>query len=103
MPNGMPPFERRCRRPTSSAVTTFVWSFNASAFDLQPAGDVAAGAAFFLAAKGSARRATSRAGARSRGPDLSSIGRQMTVPELTRSLSSRMQRSPQGMRPRGSR
>ena len=47
MPNGMPPFGSMPEADLQ-AVTAFVRSFNASAFDLQPAGDVAAGRVVLL-------------------------------------------------------
>src|SRR5688500_13839710 len=47
MPNGMPPFGS-LPEADLQAVTTFVRSFNASAFDVEPAGDVAAGESFFF-------------------------------------------------------
>ena len=83
MPNGMPPFGS-LPEADLQAVTAFVRSFNSSAFDLQPAGDVAAGE-IFLPRKRAVRDVSHRARARARagGPDLSNIGRQMTVPELT--------------------
>ena len=85
MPNGMPPFGS-LPEADLQAVTAFVRSFNSSAFDLEPAGDVAAGESFFFG-KGTVRVVSYRARARAAGgPDLSNIGRQMTVPELTRAL-----------------
>ena len=85
MPNGMPPFGS-LPDADLQAVTLFVRSLNSSALDVQPAGDIAAGEAFFL---GKGRCATCHI-ARGRGapggPDLSNIGRQMTLPELTQAL-----------------
>ena len=85
MPNGMPPFGS-LPEADRQAVTTFVRSFNSSAFDLQPAGDVAAGESLFFG-KGqcsSCHIAGGRGAAG--GPDLSSIGRQLTLAELSRAL-----------------
>ena len=85
MPNGMPPFGS-LPQPDLQAVTVFVRSFNSSAFDLPPAGDVAAGESFF---KGKGQCATchiAQGQGVAGGPDLSNIGRQMTVSELTRAL-----------------
>jgi PQQ-dependent dehydrogenase (methanol/ethanol family) len=85
MPNGMPPFGS-LPAGELQAVTAFVRSFNSSALDVQPAGDVAAGESFFFG-KGQCSTchiARGRGGAG--GPDLSNIGRQMTVPELNRAL-----------------
>ena len=85
MPNGMPPFGSMPEADLH-AVTAFVRSFNASALDVQPAGDVAAGAAFFFGKGQCATCHIARGRGASGGPDLSIIGRQMTVPELTRAL-----------------
>jgi PQQ-dependent dehydrogenase (methanol/ethanol family) len=85
MPNGMPPFGSL---PESDlqAVTAFVRTFNSSAFDLQPPGDVAAGESFFRGKGQCATCHIARGQGGAGGPDLSNIGRQMTVPELTRAL-----------------
>ena len=85
MPNGMPPFGS-LPEPDLQAVTAFVRSFNSSAFDLQPAGDVAAGEAFFRGKGQCATCHIARGEGAAGGPDLSNIGRQMTVTELTRAL-----------------
>ena len=85
MPNGMPPFGS-LPEADLQAVTTFVRSFNASAFDLEPAGDVAAGESFFFGKGQCATCHIARGQGAAGGPDLSNIGRQMTVPELTRAL-----------------
>lgn len=85
MPNGMPPFGSMPEADLQ-AVTTFVRSFNASAADLQPAGDVSAGAAFFFGRGQCATCHIARGRGAAGGPDLSNVGRQMTVAELTRSL-----------------
>ena len=85
MPNGMPPFES-LPDGDLQAVTDFVRTFNSSAFDVQPAGDARAGAAFFFGrGKCSACHIAGGQGSAG-GPDLSNIGRQMTVAELTRAL-----------------
>lgn len=85
MPNGMPPFGS-LPEADLQAVTTFVRSFNSSAFDLQPAGDVAAGEVFFFGKGQCASCHIARGRGQASGPDLSNIGRQMTLPELTRAL-----------------
>ena len=85
MPNGMPPFGSMPEADLQ-AVTAFVRSFNASAFDVQPAGDVAAGGTFFSGKGQCATCHIARGRGAAGGPDLSNIGRQMTVPELTRAL-----------------
>jgi PQQ-dependent dehydrogenase (methanol/ethanol family) len=85
MPNGMPPFGSM---PDADlrAVTEFVRSLNASAFDARPDGDALAGGRYFFGAgKCSSCHIALGQGAPV-GPDLSNIGRQMTVPELQRSL-----------------
>src|SRR5688500_8092559 len=81
----MPPFGS-LPEADLQAVTTFVRSFNASAFDVEPPGDVAAGASFFFGKGQCASCHIARGQGAAGGPDLSTIGRQMTVPELTRSL-----------------
>jgi PQQ-dependent dehydrogenase (methanol/ethanol family) len=85
MPNGMPPFGS-LPEPDLQAVTDFVRSFNASAFDLEPAGDAAAGQSFFFGKGNCSSCHIARGKGAAGGPDLSNIGRQMTVPELTRAL-----------------
>ena len=85
MPNGMPPFGS-LPETELQAVTTFVRSFNSSAFDLQPAGDVPAGESFFFGKGQCGSCHIARGQGAAGGPDLSTIGRQMTVPELMRSL-----------------
>jgi PQQ-dependent dehydrogenase (methanol/ethanol family) len=85
MPNGMPPFGS-LPEPDLQAVTAFVRSFNSSASDLQPAGDVAAGEAFFFGKGQCSTCHIARGQGGAGGPDLSNIGRQMTVAELTRAL-----------------
>ena len=85
MPNGMPPFGS-LPEADLQAVTAFVRSFNSSAFDLEPAGDVASGESFFFGKGKCASCHIARGQGAAGGPDLSNIGRQMTVPELTRAL-----------------
>jgi PQQ-dependent dehydrogenase (methanol/ethanol family) len=85
MPNGMPPFGS-LPEADLLAVNAFVRSFNSSAFDLQPAGDVAAGESFFFGRGQCATCHIARGQGVAGGPDLSNIGRQMTVAELTRSI-----------------
>ena len=85
MPNGMPPFGS-LPETDLQAVTTFVRSLNASAFDLQPAGDVASGESFFFGKGQCASCHIARGRGAAGGPDLSNVGKQMTVPELTRAL-----------------
>ncbi|MFN0105374.1 MAG: PQQ-binding-like beta-propeller repeat protein [Bryobacteraceae bacterium] len=61
-----------------------VRSWNASAFDAHPAGDAAAGKALFERQCLTCHMAQGRGS--SNGPDLSSIGRELTVRELERTL-----------------
>ena len=86
MPNGMPPFGS-LPEADFQAVSAFVRSFNSSAFDAQLAGDVAAGEAFFRGKGQCATCHIARGQGGAGGPDLSNIGRQMTVAELMRALS----------------
>src|SRR5687768_11118374 len=85
MPSGMPPFES-LPDADLQAVTDFVRTLNSSAFDAQPAGDARAGAAFFFGQGKCSACHIARGEGSAGGPDLSNIGRQMTVAELTRSI-----------------
>ena len=64
----------------------FVLSLNANAFDVQPSGDVAAGAQIFSGSGHCADCHTAQGLGGTNGPDLSSVGKEMTVAELARSL-----------------
>ena len=64
----------------------FVRSMNADAFEMKPAGDVAAGADIFYGSGRCASCHTAQGRGGSNGPDLSSIGRQATLSELEQSL-----------------
>jgi len=81
---GMPPF----RLPEDQLVALAGWirSFNASAFDVQPEGDVAAGERFFFGKGACASCHMVRGAGAVKGPDLSEVGRQMTLPELRQVL-----------------
>jgi PQQ-dependent dehydrogenase (methanol/ethanol family) len=68
------------------ALAVFVRSMNATAFDLKPPGDAAAGEQFFFGKGQCATCHTAKGRGRSIGPDLSAIGRQLTLAELTRKL-----------------
>jgi PQQ-dependent dehydrogenase (methanol/ethanol family) len=79
-PGGMPGFPLPDDRLTP--LTRYVRSLNASANELKPAGDVAAGQAFFA---GKGRCATChmvRGAGGTNGPDLSEVGKQLTVREI---------------------
>jgi PQQ-dependent dehydrogenase (methanol/ethanol family) len=83
-PAGMPPFplpEDQLR-----ALAGFVRAMNATAFDSQPEGDAAAGERFFFGAGKCASCHTAMGRGKSVGPDLTSIGRQLTLADLTRKL-----------------
>jgi PQQ-dependent dehydrogenase (methanol/ethanol family) len=64
----------------------FIRSMNADAFEMRPAGDVAAGAEIFYGSGRCASCHTAQGRGGSNGPDLSSIGRQATLSELEQSL-----------------
>lgn len=85
-PGGMPAFplpENQIRQ-----LARYVHSLNATAFELKPDGDVAAGEKFFFGQGkcGSCHAANGR-GNNSSGPDLSNVARQMTLGELETALS----------------
>jgi PQQ-dependent dehydrogenase (methanol/ethanol family) len=85
-PGGMPSFNL----PDSElrALAALIHSMNATAFDSQPAGDEAAGENFFFGKGQCASCHTAMGRGRSVGPDLTSIGRQVTLADLTRKLDS---------------
>jgi PQQ-dependent dehydrogenase (methanol/ethanol family) len=69
-----------------SPLAEYIHSLNATAFESKPAGDVAAGESFFFGA-GKCSTCHSVAGrGGSAGPDLSSVARTLTLPELEQSL-----------------
>ena len=72
--------------PDVSILTDYVRSLNATAFETKPDGDSAAGERFFFG-EGKCSGCHTAAGAGgSRGPDLSSIAKQLTLAELEQSL-----------------
>src|SRR5579862_5396587 len=85
-PGGMPGFpliENQLRE-----LASYVHSLNATAFELMPGGDVAAGERFFFGqGKCASCHAVNGRGNSTNGPDLSSVGRQMTLAELETALS----------------
>ncbi|HYI92661.1 MAG TPA: PQQ-binding-like beta-propeller repeat protein [Bryobacteraceae bacterium] len=83
-PNGMPPFA--LPKEQLDSLATWVHSLNASAYDVKPAGDAAAGERFFFGKGqcGSCHMVAGKGG--SNGPDLSGIGRQLTLRQLSQSL-----------------
>ena len=70
----------------TKALAQYVLTFNATAFETKPEGDVASGERFFFTSGGCSGCHTVMGRGGSRGPDLSNIGRQLTLPELTESL-----------------
>ena len=64
----------------------FVRSLNANAFDMLPAGNPTAGAALFFGAGRCAECHIARGRGGTNGPDLSNIGRQLTLAELDQAL-----------------
>ncbi len=64
----------------------FVRSMNANAFEVKPAGDRAAGAGIFFGTGRCSTCHTAQGRGGTNGPDLSNIGRQVTLSELDQSL-----------------
>ena len=83
-PRGMPPV------PLPDAdvarLSAFVRSLNLSAFESSPAGDLTAGEKYFFGKGDCASCHTAAGRGASAGPDLSNVGRQLTLAELTQSL-----------------
>ena len=71
---------------TIQKLAHFVHSLNAAAFDTKPQGDVRNGAAIFFGSGHCADCHTAQGRGGANGPDLSNIGRQQTVSELTQSI-----------------
>ncbi len=83
-PNGMPGFSLPDEQ--LRALAGWVRSLNISAFDVKPAGDAAAGKQFFFGKGGCASCHMVAGRGKTNGPDLSDIGRQLTLRELEQSL-----------------
>jgi len=83
-PGGMPSFALPDAELQS--IAAWVRSMNAAAFDLHPGGNIAAGETFFFGQGQCATCHAAKGRGRSIGPDLSSIGRQATLVEITRKL-----------------
>jgi PQQ-dependent dehydrogenase (methanol/ethanol family) len=81
---GMPPFD--LPEQELRALATLIHSMNATAFDAQPEGDPAAGERIFFGKGQCASCHTAMGRGQSAGPDLTSIGRQVTLADLTRKL-----------------
>jgi PQQ-dependent dehydrogenase (methanol/ethanol family) len=81
---GMPPFKLPPAELQSLA--RWVHSMNASAWDVRPAGDAAAGERFYFGKGqcGSCHSVAGRGG--TNGPDLSNIGRELTVQQIEKAL-----------------
>lgn len=77
---GMPSFP--LSQNQLQAMAHFLRSLNATAFEMQPAGDVSAGSHLFFGSGGCAQCHTALGRGGTNGPDLSEIGRQLTVVEL---------------------
>jgi PQQ-dependent dehydrogenase (methanol/ethanol family) len=83
--NGMPGFGSQPAVDVQD-VTLFVRALNSSAFEVAPAGSLVEGEAFFFGKGGCASCHLAAGRGTPSGPDLSSVGRQMTLVELTRAL-----------------
>jgi PQQ-dependent dehydrogenase (methanol/ethanol family) len=83
--NNMPPF---ATLPAEQIQTLahYVHSLNAAAIDLQPPGDTVAGASIFFGSGGCSGCHTAAGRGGSNGPDLSAIGRQLTLADLTQAV-----------------
>ncbi len=68
------------------ALSHYVHSLNAAAFDLKPPGDTAAGAALFFGAGHCSECHTAQGQGGTNGPDLSGIGRQLTLADLHQAI-----------------
>jgi PQQ-dependent dehydrogenase (methanol/ethanol family) len=68
------------------ALAGFIRSLNSTAFESQPAGDVAAGEQVFFGSGQCANCHTAKGRGKANGPDLSEIARQLTLAELDRAL-----------------
>ncbi|MFL6415652.1 MAG: c-type cytochrome, partial [Bryobacteraceae bacterium] len=83
-PGGMPAF--RLPEDQLTEMARWVHSLNASAYDVKPAGDVAAGKAFFFGAGDCSSCHMVHGAGGTNGPDLSVAGRQLTVREIEQML-----------------
>jgi PQQ-dependent dehydrogenase (methanol/ethanol family) len=83
-PGGMPAIP--LAEPDVSTLADYVSSLNATAFETKPEGDMAAGERFFFGAGKCVTCHTAAGVGGSRGPDLSNVARQLTLPELEQSL-----------------
>lgn len=81
---GMPPFPLPANE--LNALAAYVRSLNATAYELQPAGDATAGERFFFGKGGCASCHAALGRGKTVGSDLSNVGRQLTLAELEQSL-----------------
>jgi PQQ-dependent dehydrogenase (methanol/ethanol family) len=83
-PGGMPQFA--LPEPELNSLARYIRSLNASAYELRPPGDKAAGERFFFGKGqcGSCHMVRGRGG--TNGPDLSNAGRELTLPEIEQTL-----------------
>jgi len=83
-PGGMPPFS--LAEPELRLLARWIRSMNVSAYSIQPAGDTVGGEQFFFG-KGRCGSCHMIAGrGKANGPDLSDIGRQLTLRDLERAV-----------------
>jgi len=83
-PNGMPAFS--LPPDDLRTLSALLRGLNASAFDARPSGDVTAGEQFFFGKGQCSSCHTALGRGKAVGPDLSNIGRQLTLQELVTSL-----------------
>jgi PQQ-dependent dehydrogenase (methanol/ethanol family) len=83
-PGGMPAIS--LAEPEVSILADYVRSLNATAFEVRPEGDLAAGERFFFGEGRCSGCHTAAGAGGSRGPDLSAIAKQLTLAELEQSL-----------------
>jgi PQQ-dependent dehydrogenase (methanol/ethanol family) len=93
-PGGMPAF--KLTDVQIDALTSFVRSLTSTAFENQPAGDVATGERFFFGDGLCASCHMVKGRGVAKGPDLSNIAKQLSLAELDRSLSSPSARIAEG-------
>lgn len=91
---GMPAF--KLPDDQLDALTAFVRSLNATAFEMKPEGDAAAGEQFFFATGHCAGCHMVKGRGASKGPDLSNVAVRMPLGELQRSLTDPGQRIAEG-------
>lgn len=91
---GMPAFP--LPQAQLQALAGFVRSLNSTAFELKPAGDTTAGERIFFGKGQCAGCHTAQGRGKANGPDLSDIGRQLTLPEIEQALAEPSARIAQG-------